>query len=92
MKRLYRRISFVKKLMPKQILWRTFFILVSPIIILQIVIGTVFYRQYINDEIHASVNRTIAHIEFIKDQELTTSEYKDFLLHFSKYQSGYFKL
>ena len=93
MKRLYRRISiYLKKIMPKQILWRTFFILIAPIIILQIVVGTVFYRQYINDEINASIERSLSHIEFIKQQKRTPPEFKDFLKNFSKYNLGYFKL
>lgn len=93
MKRLYRRISiYLKKIMPKQILWRTFFILVTPIIILQIVVGTVFYRQYINDEINASIKRSVSHIDFIKEQKLNIADRKDFLKNFSKYTPGYFKL
>ena len=79
--------------MPKRILWRTFFILITPIIILQAVIGVVFYRQYINDEINASVERTLSHIRFIKDQQNNDiSSKKEFLSHFSDHHPGYFKL
>lgn len=62
----YLKIAF-KKFLPRRILWRTLFILILPIILLQIIIGIVFYRQYIDERISETVNRTASEIAFIRD-------------------------
>ena len=61
----YLKITF-KKTLPRRILWRTLFILILPIILLQIIIGIVFYRQYIDERISETVNRTALEIAFIR--------------------------
>ncbi|MEM6603018.1 MAG: ATP-binding protein [Pseudomonadota bacterium] len=91
---LYRYVLYkLRHFLPKQILWRTFFILVLPIILLQTVIAVVFYRQYIDNHIDNAVKTTVSHIKYIrKIADHYPEDVASYLVDFSDYYRGYYKI
>lgn len=84
--------KFLKKIVPKHILWRMVVILVIPIILLQAIIGVVFYRQYIDNDIEDSVKRIESNVDFIKSYiEKNPNDKDSFLGSMSSHYRGYYK-